>query len=91
MRENLGMPEERWPALPSAAWRDTAATLQLWTQIAGKVRLAIVGGGAGTGLSAKCAEMGGIDLIIIYNSGRVRRAGRGRACWAGRRCAAGAR
>ena len=37
----------------------------------------IVGGGAGTGLSAKCAEAGGIDLIIIYNSGRFRMAGRG--------------
>jgi len=37
----------------------------------------IVGGGAGTGLSAKCAEAGGIDLIIIYNSGRYRMAGRG--------------
>lgn len=37
----------------------------------------IVGGGAGTGLSAKCAEIGGIDLIIIYNSGRFRMAGRG--------------
>jgi len=37
----------------------------------------IVGGGAGTGLSAKCAELGGIDLIIIYNSGRFRMAGRG--------------
>jgi predicted TIM-barrel enzyme len=37
----------------------------------------VVGGGAGTGLSAKCAEMGGIDLIIIYNSGRFRMAGRG--------------
>jgi predicted TIM-barrel enzyme len=38
---------------------------------------AIIGGGAGTGLSAKCAEAGGIDLIIIYNSGRFRMAGRG--------------
>jgi len=38
---------------------------------------AIVGGGAGTGLSAKCAEAGGLDLIIIYNSGRFRMAGRG--------------
>src|SRR6202790_981872 len=38
---------------------------------------AILGGGAGTGLSAKCAEAGGIDLIIIYNSGRFRMAGRG--------------
>src|ERR671934_1640630 len=37
----------------------------------------IVGGGAGTGLSAKCAEAGGTDLIIIYNSGRYRMAGRG--------------
>jgi predicted TIM-barrel enzyme len=37
----------------------------------------IVGGGAGTGLSAKCEEAGGIDLIIIYNSGRYRMAGRG--------------
>lgn len=37
----------------------------------------IIGGGAGTGLSAKCAEMGGIDIIIIYNSGRYRMAGRG--------------
>ena len=37
----------------------------------------IVGGGAGTGLSAKCAEAGGLDLIIIYNSGRYRMAGRG--------------
>lgn len=37
----------------------------------------IIGGGAGTGLSAKCAEAGGIDLIIIYNSGRFRMGGRG--------------
>jgi predicted TIM-barrel enzyme len=37
----------------------------------------IVGGGAGTGLSAKCAEAGGLDIIIIYNSGRFRMAGRG--------------
>ena len=40
-------------------------------------RIAIVGGGAGTGLSAKCEEAGGIDLIVIYNSGRYRMAGRG--------------
>jgi predicted TIM-barrel enzyme len=38
---------------------------------------AIIGAGAGTGLSAKCAEAGGVDLIIIYNSGRYRMAGRG--------------
>src|SRR5437763_9000221 len=42
-----------------------------------KARKPIVGGGAGTGISAKCAEAGGIDLIIIYNSGRFRMAGRG--------------
>jgi predicted TIM-barrel enzyme len=37
----------------------------------------IIGGGAGTGLSAKCEEAGGADLIVIYNSGRYRMAGRG--------------
>lgn len=37
----------------------------------------IIGGGAGTGLSAKCEEAGGIDLIVLYNSGRYRMAGRG--------------
>ena len=37
----------------------------------------IIGGGAGTGISAKCEETGGIDLIVIYNSGRYRMAGRG--------------
>lgn len=37
----------------------------------------IIGGGAGTGITAKCAEAGGIDLLIIYNSGRFRMAGRG--------------
>lgn len=40
-------------------------------------REAIVGAGAGTGLSAKCEEAGGVDLIVIYNSGRYRMAGRG--------------
>ena len=39
----------------------------------------IIGGGAGTGLSAKSEEAGGIDLIVIYNSGRYRMAGRGSA------------
>jgi len=42
-----------------------------------QARIPIVGGGAGTGLSAKCEEAGGIDLIVIYNSGRYRMAGRG--------------
>src|SRR6516162_10201690 len=37
----------------------------------------VIGAGAGTGISAKCAEAGGADLIIIYNSGRYRMAGRG--------------
>lgn len=40
-------------------------------------RIPIVGGGAGTGISAKFEEAGGIDLIVIYNSGRYRMAGRG--------------
>ena len=39
--------------------------------------VAIIGGGAGTGISAKFEEAGGIDLIVIYNSGRFRMAGRG--------------
>jgi len=42
-----------------------------------KQRIPIIGSGAGTGLSAKCEEAGGIDLIVIYNSGRYRMAGRG--------------
>jgi predicted TIM-barrel enzyme len=42
-------------------------------------RKPIIGGGAGTGLSAKCEESGGLDLIVIYNSGRYRMAGRGSA------------
>jgi predicted TIM-barrel enzyme len=60
-------------------WRDEMtrdeALARLRAQIdAGKP---IIGAGAGTGLSAKCAEAGGADLIIIYNSGRYRMAGRG--------------
>lgn len=42
-----------------------------------KTGVPIIGGGAGTGISAKCEEAGGIDLIVIYNSGRYRMAGRG--------------
>ncbi|HTZ50991.1 MAG TPA: phosphoenolpyruvate hydrolase family protein, partial [Spirochaetia bacterium] len=41
-----------------------------------KAGIPIVGGGAGTGLSAKCEEAGGIDLIVLYNTGRYRMAGR---------------
>ncbi len=48
---------------------------RLWAQVA--AGRPIIGGGAGTGISAKCAEAGGIDLLIIYNSGRFRMAGRG--------------
>jgi predicted TIM-barrel enzyme len=51
------------------------ALVRLRAQIAAKQP--IIGAGAGTGLSAKCAEAGGADLIIIYNSGRYRMAGRG--------------
>jgi predicted TIM-barrel enzyme len=52
---------------------------QILERLRGQVAMGkpIIGGGAGTGLSAKCAEAGGIDLIIIYNSGRFRMAGRG--------------
>jgi predicted TIM-barrel enzyme len=39
----------------------------------------VIGAGAGTGLSAKCAELGGADLRIVYNSGRCRMAGKGAA------------
>ena len=53
----------------------TAILQRLRTKVAGG-RL-ILGGGAGTGISAKCEEAGGIDLIVIYNSGRYRMAGRG--------------
>jgi predicted TIM-barrel enzyme len=53
--------------------REALARLQVQVE-AGKP---IIGAGAGTGLSAKCAEDGGVDLIIIYNSGRYRMAGRG--------------
>jgi predicted TIM-barrel enzyme len=52
---------------------------QILKKLRGKIEagLPIIGGGAGTGLSAKCEEAGGIDLIVIYNSGRYRMAGRG--------------
>ena len=59
------------PAIPRAAacWSNSTT----WSRRGEP----IVGGGAGTGLSAKCEEAGGIDLIVIYNSGRYRMAGRG--------------
>src|SRR5664280_3820351 len=55
---------------------DRAACLKRW-QASSAGGTPIIGAGAGTGLSAKCAEAGGCDLIIIYNSGRYRMAGRG--------------
>ncbi|MFJ1302291.1 phosphoenolpyruvate hydrolase family protein [Pseudomonadota bacterium AL_CKDN230030165-1A_HGKHYDSX7] len=55
---------------------ERAALLQKFQSMV-RERRPIVGGGAGTGLSAKCEEAGGIDLIVIYNSGRYRMAGRG--------------
>ncbi len=55
---------------------ERAALLKKFREMADK-GVPIVGGGAGTGLSAKCEEAGGIDLIVIYNSGRYRMAGRG--------------
>jgi predicted TIM-barrel enzyme len=53
----------------------TEALERLWNTV--KNGGVIIGAGAGTGLSAKCVEAGGVDLIIIYNSGRYRMAGRG--------------
>ena len=55
---------------------ERAALLERFRDLIAK-KIPIVGGGAGTGLSAKCEEAGGIDLIVIYNSGRFRMAGRG--------------
>lgn len=59
--------------MPAFARKDLMAKFQDMK----RRRIPIVGGGAGTGLSAKCEEEGGIDLIVIYNSGRYRMAGRG--------------
>jgi predicted TIM-barrel enzyme len=52
---------------------------EILARLHGKIALGrpIIGAGAGTGISAKCAEAGGVDLIVIYNSGRFRMAGRG--------------
>ena len=57
----------------------TNSRTQILTRLRAKLAKGqpIIGGGAGTGLSAKCEEAGGIDLIVIYNSGRYRMAGRG--------------
>lgn len=58
------------------ARRSRTQLMQQFRQMVNE-RRPIIGGGAGTGLSAKCEELGGIDLIVIYNSGRYRMAGRG--------------
>lgn len=55
---------------------DRSALLKQWRENSSRGAL-ILGAGAGTGISAKCAEAAGADLIIIYNSGRYRMAGRG--------------
>jgi predicted TIM-barrel enzyme len=55
---------------------DRTACLKRW-QASSAAGTLILGAGAGTGISAKCAEAAGADLIIIYNSGRYRMAGRG--------------
>jgi predicted TIM-barrel enzyme len=55
---------------------DRAACLKRWRE-SNAAGIPIIGAGAGTGISAKCAEAAGADLIIIYNSGRYRMAGRG--------------
>src|SRR5690625_3827012 len=61
--------------MPFIPYQDSLKRLQ--DQIAS--RQPIIGAGAGTGISAKFAERGGVDIIIIYNSGRYRMAGRGSA------------
>ena len=63
------------PSIVSQPMRRTDVLSQLRKQVA--AGQPIIGGGAGTGISAKCEEWGGIDLIVIYNSGRFRMAGRG--------------
>jgi len=57
------------------AWTIDKVTVRLREQL--KAGRPLIGAGAGTGISAKSAEAGGVDLIVIYNSGRYRMAGRG--------------
>src|SRR5271163_3374225 len=65
-----------WRKAPNTALMNRSTQLQKWRASAASGR-PIIGAGAGTGLSAKCAEAADADLIIIYNSGRYRMAGRG--------------
>ena len=80
-RQRPGVRRPRWPTglheliRGGADDRATRRCARLRAQVA--AGRPIIGAGAGTGLSAKCAEAGGADLIIIYNSGRYRMAGRG--------------
>ncbi len=62
-----------------SVWRHDRRELVAKFQAMKRDRVPIIGGGAGTGLSAKGEEAGGIDLLVIYNSGRYRMAGRGSA------------
>ena len=59
--------------------KDTSLRDEILARLRAKVAAGrpIVGGGAGTGISAKMSEAGGIDLLVIYNSGRFRMGGRG--------------
>ncbi|KAF8104505.1 hypothetical protein N665_0171s0013 [Sinapis alba] len=74
---------ERIPYTPKTFPNAKPETLERTQSILGRLRdqiekgIPIIGGGAGTGISAKFEEAGGIDLIVIYNSGRFRMAGRG--------------
>lgn len=74
---------ERLPYSPKNFPNAKPETLERTQSILGRLReqiekgVPIIGGGAGTGISAKFEEAGGIDLIVIYNSGRFRMAGRG--------------
>ena len=67
-----------WPTGESnASMPESRATIMERLRKKAAAGLPVIGGGAGTGISAKCEEAGGIDLIVIYNSGRFRMAGRG--------------
>ncbi|XP_019095974.1 PREDICTED: uncharacterized protein LOC104762934 isoform X2 [Camelina sativa] len=78
-----GLRPERIPYSPTDFPNAKPETLERTQTILGRLRdqiekgIPIIGGGAGTGISAKFEEAGGIDLIVIYNSGRFRMAGRG--------------
>jgi len=75
-----GSSRRKTVALPIQANRDPAiGRAAILRKLRGKVAAGqpIIGAGAGTGISAKCEEAGGVDLIVIYNSGRFRMAGRG--------------